>query len=311
MVATRFRAFFVPTMDEQLSLFVRLTSLRIWKRRFVLYRIWFENLVGYVLRAGAKRFRVGVVGDFVHFQGSKLEKARHFKVSSLAIVFEPYVNDQLYDRVLIWEPFGRIEPSERTQAGINARMGKINKAALDELQQKVFGNSLVIDPMTYAEPFLEKDGGTSEGGGHTANHTPLIVHTKPLEQIKSDSIYVRLIDNFNDGGYVDYRLYVCNGNVQMQCCRYVLVRRFATQSAGSLTKKIDRLSRFFSDEEIEKIKTYVSALKLDYGELDVLRDNSSNNLFIVDVNNTPYGDFRKVGFSRRAISAMYREVFFT
>jgi glutathione synthase/RimK-type ligase-like ATP-grasp enzyme len=43
------------------------------------------------------------------------------------------------------------------------------------------------------------------------------------------------------------------------------------------------------DDEIAKIRTFCREMGLDYGELDVLRDNRDGRIYIVDVNNTPAG----------------------
>ena len=42
-------------------------------------------------------------------------------------------------------------------------------------------------------------------------------------------------------------------------------------------------------DEQEKITWFCKLLKVDYAELDVLRDNDSKLIYIVDVNPTPWG----------------------
>lgn len=45
----------------------------------------------------------------------------------------------------------------------------------------------------------------------------------------------------------------------------------------------------FSGIEKEKILAFTEKFGLDYGEVDVLRDNDDGRLYVIDVNNTPFG----------------------
>ena len=60
---------------------------------------------------------------------------------------------------------------------------------------------------------------------------------------------------------------------------------FANKSA-TLVKNINKI---LSIDEAEKIRLFCERMKLDYCELDVLRDKNNGRIYIVDANSTPAG----------------------
>jgi len=59
--------------------------------------------------------------------------------------------------------------------------------------------------------------------------------------------------------------------------------RFLTFHSAKLRETDDVLSK----DEQAKILQFCRAIGLDYGELDVLRDNGDGRIYVVDANNTP------------------------
>ncbi|MDP4952363.1 MAG: cell division cycle 123 family protein [Flavobacteriales bacterium] len=55
-----------------------------------------------------------------------------------------------------------------------------------------------------------------------------------------------------------------------------------------LSELID-IDQFFSKEEQRLILQFAEAMNVDFAEFDVLRDNQSGKIYIIDVNTTPYG----------------------
>ena len=45
----------------------------------------------------------------------------------------------------------------------------------------------------------------------------------------------------------------------------------------------------FTQSEVERLNEFCSRIGLDYGELDVVRDSGSKQIFVLDVNKTPLG----------------------
>ena len=44
-----------------------------------------------------------------------------------------------------------------------------------------------------------------------------------------------------------------------------------------------------TDDELKKVCQFCERMGLDYGEVDILRDNTDGRIYIVDANNTPAG----------------------
>ena len=45
----------------------------------------------------------------------------------------------------------------------------------------------------------------------------------------------------------------------------------------------------FTSQEIEDLNAFAESIELDFGQLDVCRDNRSGRIYVVDPNNTPFG----------------------
>lgn len=67
------------------------------------------------------------------------------------------------------------------------------------------------------------------------------------------------------------------------------------ENSRSSQKKywVDKVENWVTDLEIIKIRRFCYNFRLDIGEIDTLRDNSTGKLYIVDVNHTPGGDVFK------------------
>ena len=70
-----------------------------------------------------------------------------------------------------------------------------------------------------------------------------------------------------------------------------LKRRPLEQRFSNENSAVDLLevAAVFSPKEIELLLRFSTAIGLDYGELDVLRDRLDGRIYVVDVNNTPDG----------------------
>ena len=54
------------------------------------------------------------------------------------------------------------------------------------------------------------------------------------------------------------------------------------------------VKKLFSNQEINLIKKFCKNFKLDFGELDILRDRHTKKIYIVDVNKTAWGPPDKI-----------------
>jgi hypothetical protein len=86
---------------------------------------------------------------------------------------------------------------------------------------------------------------------------------------------------------IDIRVSIVT-QVRKQC--YVKLRpiadRFSNENAKAWLAPTDI---FLDSSEIALVNEFCQRIKLDFGQLDLCRDNISNRLYIVDANNTPFG----------------------
>lgn len=104
----------------------------------------------------------------------------------------------------------------------------------------------------------------------------------------------KLIDNRNpnplsasDYPYIDLRVpYYAGEKIP---CVYIKHKpptcRFKSAGAGMVT--LEPTSKIFSNEEQERIARLCSLMNVDYCEMDVLRDITTNRIYVVDLNTTP------------------------
>ncbi|RFC55289.1 hypothetical protein [Brumimicrobium aurantiacum] len=111
---------------------------------------------------------------------------------------------------------------------------------------------------------------------------------EPIDSIEQGYIYQILIDNSHEEDLVmDIRVPVVGEVLDFVYLKYRNIsERFKNTTVDT---KIKKTSEIFTDGEIKLLNAYCKQLKLEYGELDVLRDKHNNKIYIVDVNNTPYG----------------------
>lgn len=166
-----------------------------------------------------------------------------------------------------------------TRKVINSALRTISKDAVNDFFQQAFGYTSLVDPLTFEGKCVEK-------GIINATHSGEIVEC-PLTTVKKDHIYQVLIDNTLENGSVqDIRVPIFGKVIDIVLLKHRAVEeRFETSSTQTIIKKTEEI---LTKEEIQNINKFVQLMHLEYGELDVLRDKTTNKIYIVDVNNTPH-----------------------
>ena len=187
------------------------------------------------------------------------------------------------DAVFRWQDatFAKPWPTGRIARRIyNRDIVDISKNSVDAVHQEAFGYSLGLDGATWSGKMLLKP---IENARHSGE-----VITGPLKEIPQGFMCQRVVDNTEGADRVmDLRVVFFDGDIPFGYRKYrPLSTRFSnTNQAASLFKP----SHEFSQHELEGIKAFARAMKLDYGEMDVLRDKSDGRIFVCDVNTTPFG----------------------
>lgn len=172
----------------------------------------------------------------------------------------------------------RSAPSNRP--AFNVGCFDIRKSVVARVFEETFGYSLSVDPETHRGTAVAK----SEGNG---KHDGRIVQC-PIETPEPGLVYQRLIENtFNGVEHVDIRTPVVGGKIPF----VYLKRRSRDLRFSNDNHRVDLVDTdaMLSREEQETIARFASAMRLDFGGLDVLRNRDDGRIYIVDANKTDMG----------------------
>ena len=175
----------------------------------------------------------------------------------------------------------------------------ISKSRVSAAFEKASGESLAVNPTTFAGRMVEKSELNAAHDGR--------ILEGPLDAPVDGKTYQRLIDNEIPGGLVeDLRCCLVGGSpVIVFRKRRPLERRFLNENVQVL---LDEPRNCYSQEEIKMIERFAAEIGLDWGGVDVLRDRASGKIFIVDANKTDMGPpvALKLGAKLRATRRMAR-----
>lgn len=191
-----------------------------------------------------------------------------------------------YDHVINWQhetfrkkiPF--LEELHRKRHVINLSCNDISKKYVDSVFKSVFGYCTEVDPVKFRGLCVMKNN-------TNAMHDGKIIEC-PVTNPDKNYIYQKLINNTFDNNLVqDMRTPVIKGNIPLVYLKRRPVEgRFAREKT---TSRIANPDEVYSAEEKNLIKTFCEKMNLEYGDMDILRDNDDGKIYIVDVNNTPHG----------------------
>lgn len=187
-------------------------------------------------------------------------------------------------------------------ACFNRGCGDVSKTRVAQVFEAVFGYPLLVDPLTWRGPAVEK------GETNGAHDGRIVTCPAPPQPGK---VYQRLVDTAEDGQVRDYRTPCVGGEPVLVFVKRRPSRdRFANYNTSVSLAAPDEV---FSTGELAAIRAFVRAMRLDWGGLDILRDRGTGRLYIVDVNKTdmpplalPFPD--KIRATRRLAAAFRRLV---
>jgi len=163
--------------------------------------------------------------------------------------------------------------------GINGRCSDISKSRVEKVFADVFGYSLAVDPLTYHGKIVRKSEVNAAHDG--------IVLQGPLTEASPDFVYQVYVDaSTQEGNWIDLRTCVVGKELPFV---YVKSRpldlKFANHGNTIWDSQADQI---FSAEELKLLLEFADAMGLDIGEMDVLRDNNSGKIYVVDIAKTPH-----------------------
>lgn len=188
-----------------------------------------------------------------------------------------------FDILFVWDDntyLNEISFNNISKKTINISCTDISKTNVDMVFKETFGYGLTLDPKTYK-------GKCAVKSDVNALHDGKVIEC-PVKEIKQGMVYQKIIDNSFDDKYVkDIRVPVFKDAIPFV---YFKFKKYEDR----FTNKIDHVEvhntgEVLSNEEAQNIIMFTKKIKLDYGELDVLRDNKDGKIYIIDVNKTPWG----------------------
>lgn len=161
---------------------------------------------------------------------------------------------------------------------VNLHCTDISKQRVDEAFRQVFGYGTEIDPLTFEGIALRKGNMNYKKDGQQIQC--------PIDSKEEGYIYQIVINNQFDEKYVmDYRVPVFNGVIPVVYQKLIAIeQRFTDITEKAYVKEPQEV---FSMEEMDKIAALCKLMKVEYAELDILRNKDDGKIYIVDVNDTP------------------------
>ncbi|MBC6403612.1 MAG: hypothetical protein GDA39_09560 [Hyphomonadaceae bacterium] len=185
------------------------------------------------------------------------------------------------DVAVYFENLARVNPVRPAGPDLylNYDCVNITKGHLVNVFEDVFGYDLGVDPRNHEGPMVRK----SEDNG---KHDGAIIQG-PAEP-EPGWVYQRVIDNrTTDHRVADLRCPTVAGRIPLVYIKERPVsRRFDDFNSRC---RLSTAEAHFSDEECDLIARFCHKMRLDFGGLDILRDNTSGRIYIVDVNKTDMG----------------------
>lgn len=172
----------------------------------------------------------------------------------------------------------------------------ISKRHVDAVQRTIFGHGAEVDPRTWHGRCAVKTDENARGRGGVVDC--------PIDDPDPRMVYQRLIPCTEEDRTVNYRVPVIAGTLPLCYAldRAPIVVHLKTEATAC---RLVETTDLFSEDEQRKILAFCDALGLDFGELDVLRDDADGRLYIIDANKTPAG--MGIAYRHRWTPAQRRE----
>ncbi|MGM0649910.1 MAG: hypothetical protein ACQES1_05305 [Bacteroidota bacterium] len=188
-----------------------------------------------------------------------------------------------FDFAIYWEyltfrkEYEYLESIARHKKVINLYSRDISKKTVDQAFKSVFNYSTFINPLTYKGKIVKKNDINAIHDG--------TVLDGPIEKKENGFIYQILINNKTNNDFViDIRVPIIFGTLSFVYEKFKPENDRFGHPERSIVRNINEM---LSNEEINKINKLCHLLKLEFGEMDVLRDRDNGKIYVIDVNNTP------------------------
>ncbi|MFW5657640.1 MAG: hypothetical protein ACOC10_03370 [Bacteroidota bacterium] len=185
-----------------------------------------------------------------------------------------------WEYATIREEYHELEAlADRVQV-LNLQSRDISKVFVDDVFYEVFGYRTFVDPLTFKGKCVQKSD-------INAQHDGKVIDC-PINKKEEGYIYQLLINNEVENDFVeDIRVPVVMEALPIIYMKYRTISSRFKNLAGK--SRVEKIETVLTPEEISLINVFCKRIKLEYGEIDVLRNKDDGKIYIVDVNNTAQG----------------------
>lgn len=172
---------------------------------------------------------------------------------------------------------------------INGKCLDISKSTVEKIFTEVTHRNLSVDPEKYHGSMVKK----SE---RNASHDGEIIEG-PITNPHPEYVYERLIHNENGNEIEDLRVVIVGSQIPLVYNIHRSIHdRF--KSFGKNTT-IAATNDALSAKEQEELLSIAKRIHLDFGEMDVLRDSTNSQIYVVDINKTTVSPPADLPYSQR------------
>lgn len=208
----------------------------------------------------------------------KTLKSLHFNISdNPKCKFNIAIN---WEDTTFRKPGQLIEALSKTNKILNSNCSDISKQYIGEVFEEVFGYSILINPTTHDGICVKKNNLNARKDG--------IIIECPIDKVEDDFVYLKLIDNKSGNEHVaDIRVPLFGNQIPFV---YLKIKNIGERFTNDTTEvRLENTKDHLTIDEIAKTVMFCKKIGLDTGELDLLRNATDGKIYIVDVNNTPWG----------------------
>lgn len=197
---------------------------------------------------------------------------------------------QYFDMMICWEDRTFRQPNDLLKSlvqhypALNRSCVDVSKEKIAEIFRQTFQYEVATNPQNHSGYCVKKSN-------YNSWHDGEIIEC-PIASKKLGFAYQKLLHNLSDSKYhQDYRVPVVCDYIPFVSPRFHDKNDRFNKVVWAEYKPTEDI---FSKEEVRCILQFCRILGLDYGELDIIRDNFDARIYIVDANHTPCFPSRKI-----------------
>ena len=260
---------------------------------------YFGDELSYLEKKGLPPLKVYIYGNYPHFE----KATAYFMLRKAGVEF---TNKFEGGKDIGWFWDARIELDKKSKRvrELSHKLRFLNYFLIDtskefvaKSMQNFFGYTFQINPKTFNGYCVAK---------HNGNGTKSCFFLKcPIDadEIFQDHCYQKII-NFSSKTdpttLYEIRLPIFKNIIPF--CFFKTRNRGLRFTSKNRSMEICKALDHLSAEECQQILSYCRRIGLEYGEIDILRDDTDGKIYIIDVNNTPWWPPNKLSDIDRNIS---------